>query len=311
MPEKLDPGTTSAERVLRLLLKLMWEGRRHFQLDLAEEFQCAPSTIIRMMGVIESIIGTANLEIGLENRKRWYQIKSISRNLLGLETEELRYLSICRDLACNSLPEPVRDRIENTIFHLSVLMADRDYAERATIQKQQIALLSKGYIDYTPHQGTIEKLLRAAEERRFCLVRYKAAGKTEAKEHRFAPGRIVSMSGTLYILGAGMTEDFKEIRHSTTLAIHRITDLTLTERCFSFDVPEPEHGSFGLPWHEPRTFRVRFTPGVADYVRERIWAGEQRREELADGGLLLEITTRSEPEFMAWVRSFGEEAEMA
>lgn len=30
--------------------------------------------------------------------------------------------------------------------------------------------------------------------------------------------------------------------------------------------------------------------------------------ELEDGGIILEITTRSEPELTAWVRSFGEEA---
>ena len=117
------------------------------------------------------------------------------------------------------------------------------------------------------------------------------------------------MSGALYIVGAGMTEDFLTIRHPTTLAIHRIVDLTLTERRFSFDPPEADPDSFGLIWHEPRTFRIRFKPGkAADYVRERIWADEQKMEDTDDGGVLLEVTTRSEPEVMAWVRSFGEEA---
>jgi predicted DNA-binding transcriptional regulator YafY len=120
------------------------------------------------------------------------------------------------------------------------------------------------------------------------------------------------MNGALYIVGAGMTEDFAAVRHPTTLAIHRITDLTLTERRFDFDPPEAEPDAFGLPWHEPRSFRVRFKPGKAtDYVRERIWADEQKMEDLEDGGLLLEVTTRSEPEFMAWVRSFGEDASMS
>ena len=29
-----------------------------------------------------------------------------------------------------------------------------------------------------------------------------------------------------------------------------------------------------------------------------------------DGGLILELTTRSEPELMSWVRSFGNDAEL-
>ncbi|MBO4300622.1 MAG: WYL domain-containing protein, partial [Desulfovibrio sp.] len=47
---------------------------------------------------------------------------------------------------------------------------------------------------------------------------------------------------------------------------------------------------------------------AADYVRERIWAESQKMEDTEDGGVLLEITTRSEPELMAWVRSFGDKA---
>jgi predicted DNA-binding transcriptional regulator YafY len=140
-------------------------------------------------------------------------------------------------------------------------------------------------------------------------VRYKAAGKTEDKEHRFAPGRIVSMNGALYVLGAGVTDNFREIRHLTNMAIHRITDVTLTERKFTFDMPEVEPNTFGLPWHEPKTFRIHFKAGkAAGYVRERIWAEGQMLEDTDDGGVLLELKTRSEPELLAWVRGFGDEA---
>jgi hypothetical protein len=310
MPPKKDPDTTPGVKLLRMFRKLMLDGRRHFQLDLAEEFQCSPQTIIRMAGEIELVVG-ASLESGLENRRRWYQIKTISRSRLGLDFEELRYLSVCRDLAAPNLPEQVRERVDDTIFNLSVLMADQGFAEREKAQKTQFAFFSKGRIDYTPHYEHIEKLLQAGEERRICLVRYKAAGKSEDKEHRFAPSRIVSMNSALYAIGAGVTENFREVRHLTNLAIHRITDVILTERKFSFILPEAEPNAFGLPWHEPKTFRIRFKAGkAADYVRERIWADEQKLEEMEDGGVVLELTTRSEPEVMAWVRSFGEETQI-
>ena len=73
---------------------------------------------------------------------------------------------------------------------------------------------------------------------------------------------------------------------------------------------DDEHGGFGLPWHEPRTFRIRVAPSAADYVRERIWAANQQIEDCEDGGLILTLTTRSEPELRAWVRSFGDAAAM-
>ena len=68
------------------------------------------------------------------------------------------------------------------------------------------------------------------------------------------------------------------------------------------------HGGFGLPWHEPRTFHIRVSSNAADYVRERIWATNQQIEDCEDGGLILTLTTRSEPELRAWVRSFGDAA---
>lgn len=43
-------------------------------------------------------------------------------------------------------------------------------------------------------------------------------------------------------------------------------------------------------------------------MRERIWATNQQIEDCEDGGLILTLTTRSEPELRAWVRSFGDAA---
>lgn len=117
------------------------------------------------------------------------------------------------------------------------------------------------------------------------------------------------MNNALYALGADTEDDFRGMRHLTNLAIHRIIDITVTDKPILFDIPMADLGSFGLPWHEPRTFRIHFSRGkAADYVRERIWADQQKLEEQSDGSLILELTTRSEPEVMAWVRSFGDDA---
>lgn len=295
---------------MRLFQKLLLDGRRHFQQDISQYLNCSVQTVMRLITEIERVIG-ANLETGLDKHRRWYQIRTVSRNRLGLEFEELRYLSICRDLAAPYLPEQVRQRVDESIFNFTMLMADQAFAEREKVQKQQFAFFSKGRIDYSSHFDHLERLIQAAEENRICLVRYQAAGRNDAREHRFAASHIVSMNSALYALGAGVSEDFKTMRCLTTLAVHRIKDVTLTDKPVLFDIPESDPGMFGLPWHEPRIFRIRFKPGkVADYVRERIWADNQRLEELEDGSLLLELTTRSEPEVVAWVRSFGEDAEL-
>ena len=137
---------------------------------------------------------------------------------------------------------------------------------------------------------------------------YKAAGVVRAREHRFAPDEFVCMNNALYVLGATVTEDFQSMRHLINLAIHRIKEVTLTDKPILFKMSS-DPNLFGLPWHEPRTYRIQFKAGkAADYVRERTWLDSQLLIDLENGDLLLEIVTRSEPELTAWVRSFGEEA---
>jgi predicted DNA-binding transcriptional regulator YafY len=174
--------------------------------------------------------------------------------------------------------------------------------------KERFAFFSKGRIDYRPHLQTIETLLTAIEKRLVCRLSYRALGRAEAGQRLFAPRQFVAMNGALYILGADVENDLS-LRRLTNLAVHRIVSSRLTEKRHNLALPKPQAGAFGLPWHEPRSFRIRFRPGKAsDYVRERVWADEQTMEEAADGGLVLSILTRSEPELTAWVRSFGPDA---
>ena len=299
--------TSMGNKLLRLFQLLLADGRRHYITELMERFHCSRQTILRLVMEIEGVIG-AHLTTGMERHRRWYQICSISRNRLGLELEELRYLSICRDLAEPYLPEQIRQRVDDSIFNFSLLLADKAYAEREKAQGKQFAFYSKGKIDYTPHFTHLEQLVKAAEEERVCLVRYKAAGKDEAREHRFAPKQIISMNNALYALGAIVSDDLRAVKHYVSLAVHRIQDVILTDRRIIFEMPDSNPGTFGLPWHEPRRFRIHFKPGGAsDYVRERQWADDQTMLEQEDGSLVLELVTRSEPELTSWVRSFGDE----
>ncbi|MDE5832823.1 MAG: WYL domain-containing protein [Desulfovibrio sp.] len=309
MRPKLDADATTAEKALKLYQKLLLDGRRHYQRDLAEWLNCSPQTIIRLIADIESVAG-ACLVSGLDKRRRWYQIKSVSRNRLGLDFEELRYLAICRDLAAPYLPEEVKERVEHSLFNFSMLMADQEFAEREKIQKNQFAYCAKGWIDYSPFFGILEKLVEAVDENKVCLVRYKAPG-GQIREHRLAPRRLVAMNNALYVLGAGLTEDFAKVKHLICLAIHRIQAATLTDRTTDFRIPAENLDMFGLPWHGPQKFRIKFRAGKAsDYVEERHWSIIEKKMRDEDGGLILEMVSRGRPEVEAWVRSFGEHAEL-
>ncbi len=96
-----------------------------------------------------------------------------------------------------------------------------------------------------------------------------------------------------------------------SLAVHRIKDVTLTDKKWHFHIPEEDLDMFGLPWHEPKVFRIRFkTARASQYAQERVWSEKQKFLEQPDGNVILEMESRSEPEVVAWVRSLGEDAEL-
>ena len=308
MPNKISDAT-AGQKLLEMFRQLMLDGRRHFQSELAQEYECSPQTIGRMAAEIESVIGPS-LEAGFESRRKFYRIRSLHRRMLPLEYEELRYLSICRDLAGHILPEEAARRVDSTILNLSVLMADQAYADREKVQKTQVSFFHKGYIDYSPQQAVIDRLLQAIEEKRVCLVHYRAAGREEARVHRVVPSALASQSNALYLLGAMVTPR-NEFKSLTNMAVHRILEVDLTDKTSEIPLPQADCGVFGLPWHEPRRVRIQFQAGkAADYVRERLWSVEQKIEDSADGGIILEIQSQSDEELMSFVRSFGENAKL-
>lgn len=304
MPAKYDPDTSPGVKLLKIFRKLLLDGRKHFQTDLANEFLCSAQTVIRIMADIESVIG-GSLEYGTENRRRWYRIATRTPKNLGLDFEELRYISVCRDLASQTLPDRILSRVDDTIFNLSMQMVG---LQTESLQKQAaITFASKGRIDYEPYFSFIEILLEAITDRRVCKVGYKALGKKNTREHLFLPHRLIEMNHALYALGAIMDDESMEAGQFTNLAVHRIQAVEKTPLKAEIDFPEISGNTFGLPWHEPRTFRIHFKAGkAAEYVAERIWSDTQKIIKQDDGSVILEITTSSEPELMAWIRSFGE-----
>lgn len=306
MPTPKNPDASHASKLLRLFAKLMADGNKHYQSALAEHLDCSPQTVSRLAAEVESFVGP-NLEIGTENRRRYYRLKTYSsRSTLGLDFEELRYLCICHDLASPHLPSQISERVKNTIFQLSTLMADPDFCRRSEAQKQHIGFKPKGYIDYTNHFEIIEKLVAASHDRKVCLVDYKANARKDPKTYFYAPGRIISMNGALYVQGHQVSKGLAEKERPTSFAVHRILDVSRTDKSFNFDASIDDDGAFGMKWHEPKKFRIWFDAEAADYVRERVWSEDQQIEEQEGGGLILELSTVSERELLAWVWSFGE-----
>lgn len=306
MPKTKNKDTTPRDKLLSVYQRLTLDGRRHFQNDLAREEDCSPQTIARVISIIEGHLGKdAFIESGLEGRKRYYRLCTKSQErTFGFQFEELRYLSVCRDIASHLLPQSVVERIDKSLTSLALQLGEQ------SLPNGHIGFHNKGWIDYAPHMETIAQLRQAIEKKQICDVTYRANGRPEAGHYRYAPGRILSMSGALYVQGYRLAEGSVLPERPTTFLIHRISAVLPTGEFYRFNAVDAESRKFGLSWHEPKRVKVRFAPQAADYVRDRVWSDDQVMTELPDGGLDLEMTTTSEKEVKAWVWSFGEFSEL-
>ena len=307
MAKKFDDRSTASDKVLRLFRILLSSDQRWFLFDLTKRLNCSTQTVTRLAEVIERELGS-NLETGKDGRFRRYRLVPKARpGRLQLNVRELRYLEICRDLAEPYLPAQLLMATERDVRRLALFLCDESNFPQPN---KPFAFFSRGYIDYTLFFSEIDLIAQAIDERMVLQLEYKALGADEVKHYLFAPYRIAGVNGALYVLGAVVNPDLS-FSFRSSFAIHRINKVTPSGQHFTFALTEVDDRFYGLPWHEPRTFVIHFKAGKsADYVRERIWTKNQRLRDLANGDLELELTTTAESELLAWVRSFGSEAQL-
>jgi len=310
MPEKKDPYTSPAMKVLRLYAMLLYSGRKFSFTELARKCGCSKQTVLRMIDQI--------------NRSKWEQVDSWEREgqryfraktpqqrpNLSLDVEAIQHLLLCRDIVWHLLPPTFRQEIEQTISKTTVLLPD--FGDRSEALASLARNYSKGVIDYSKCQEILKSLLDAIQKHRICEVKYRASS-NKISEMALAPFRLIAYRDGLYVKGRlEKALASAEGYFDPTLAVHRIVSLKATLR--TFDPPRNNRKNtgrtFGFMPGEPFAVKVFFKPQAACYVSERIWSDDQKVTAQHDGSLELEFTATSRPEVLSWVLSFGREAEL-
>ena len=309
MPNKKDPYASAAQKVLGLYGLLLFTGRKYSLPQLAELFQCSKQTVLRM---IEQIERTHRIQIDawMEDGKKWYRARTPrQRPNVTLSVEAIQHLLLCRDIVWHLLPEALRDSISETIEKTAVLLPEYEEREDAltTFARSQ----PKGTVDYSKAQHIITALLRAMRERRICEITYHSPENPKPTTLTVAPYRFIAFREGLYAkcrMEKALAEPDKFF--DPTLAVHRISELILTDRRFKpiTDTGGETEGAFGLGTEKPFRVVVDIIPKAAMYVRERVWSKDQVITPHKDGSLTLEFSATSKQEVLAWVLSFGGEA---
>lgn len=167
-------------------------------------------------------------------------------------------------------------------------------------------------IDYRPHLRTIAVLEEAIARRRAVEARYRSPRATSPTTRTLEPGDLFAepSTGTLYVVC------WCRLRSAVRVfAVHRFLEATLSNE------PAPlraetrsQHAlrhAFRV-WHADTAHRVRlrFSPHVAEEIRERRWHRSQKLTPLVAGGIVLEMTIAEPLELERWLLGFGPDVEV-
>lgn len=311
MPIKQAPHKSAQDKLIGLFALLLFRRGRHTLSQLARALDCSKQTVLRMIETIERS-HYLEIESGIEKRQRYFRAaEPRQRPAAALTPEAIQQLLLCRDLVCHMLPQPLHDEITATIHKTTTLLPD--FESRAGAFDSLAQAVPHGAIDYEPVAGILDTLFDAMRTRRVCRVVYHAPGKPNHKEYHIGPCRFIAVREVLYVVARLIPKPGdRAYDDALTLAAHRFRSAELTAESFD-PLPEtamPSYEAFGFAFEPPFTVQARFSPNAAPYIAERIWSRGQRIAKRRDGSLDLTFTAVNRAEVIAWLLSFGPEAEL-
>jgi len=275
-------------------------------------------SVYRLFDVLESLnFPLVEQERPGERGKRWSleegylhrmpnlrvpDVKLTPRELLVL-TFLLRQDRVLANTAVGSLVHSIRQKVSAIMpsEYLSVAQSDRIDS-----------LFAAGSLHPTRYDGMeaiIDDLLEAVVERRVCTVTYRALSHGTTKTYDIHPLRIFQHDGALHVFVT--IPDKNVIR---ILAVARIAKLAVQDHTFQepdgFDPDTVLGHTFNLTLDDPVAVSICFSPTAARRIRNRQWSATQSIQEHPDGSVTLSMETSGRDDVVAWVLSFGPEAEI-
>ncbi len=156
-------------------------------------------------------------------------------------------------------------------------------------------------------RAIFEGLARAVLRREQLEIHYRKPGRPAPEPRRVDPYHLANINGEWYLFA------FDHLRRAVrTFVPGRIQALRPTGQTFpkpaGFSMDARLRHSFGVHSGEGRyDVRLRFTPRVADYIREKRWHPSQQLRDLPDGGVELHLRLSSLVEIQRWVLGWGGE----
>lgn len=155
----------------------------------------------------------------------------------------------------------------------------------------------------------LQPIIQAILEHRTIDAVYLTQSRDATTERNIDPYYLIPRDQRFYLIGyCHLKQAIRTFRISRFQNVE-ITNLTYDKG--DFNVKQYLKNTWSIDRGDKNvTFKVRFSPDVARYIKEEELFVHPRMKDLKDGSLLFEVTVNNEKEFIRWVLQYGPNAEI-
>lgn len=217
-------------------------------------------------------------------------------------------------LAFSLLPSVVdRDKLPpgfDTAYDKVMASHAKEKANQHSIIERIADIIQMGTPAYRPESPNfMQQIITAIVERKTIDTVYHTQYRNQTTERKIDPYYLVPREQRFYLIGYCHLK--QTIR---TFRISRFHKVEITDQTFDkgdFNIKQYLKNTWSIERGEQQiTFKVRFSPKVARYIKEEELFVHPRMKDLADGSLLFEVTVNNEKEFVQWILQYGPDAEI-
>ena len=268
---------------------------------LADEWEVSVKTIQRDLEYLKYEL---DAPVEYDPARRGFRYSEAQFSLPAINISESDLFAVC--IAQNALRQfrdtPVHKTLASIFAKIRGSLPDKTSAQPAWLD-ERILLFPEPSTRITP--DVWERIAQAIRDNKRLLIRHVAPGQKNSTERKVDPYYLVNYKGEWYLSSYCHTRE--AIR---TFAVSRIRKADILPETFTMprrlDKDAMFGDQFGIIWKDKfHKVRIRFSPDVAPYIRERQWHPTQTIRDRRDGGLILEFTTNHLNEVKDWVLSWG------
>ncbi len=270
---------------------------------LAAEWEVSDKTIQRDIDYLRDQL-EAPLAYNRLKRGYYYTEPTFALPAINLNESDLFAVCVAQTVLNQYRHTPLFQKLASVFAKIHAALPDKTPVKPAWMDERILVFPEPATRVDCEVWDTLAKALR--ENRRLRIVHAgPGGGEADAGPRTVDPYYLVSYKGEWYL--SSFCHRRQAIR---TFAISRIRRAAVLEEGFTLPAGMTHQRMFGDPfgiiWKEAfHQVRIRFSPEVAPYIRERQWHPRQTIRDLRGGGAVLEFTTNHLNEVKDWALSWG------